>query len=110
LLTPKSKFIEQYVYGRSKQFHEQRALGGEYPVFEYEMIAGDGVERIEQEILSSTFEVIWDHYSINVDEYKSDEEEEFKKNLGRLLEELNPAISPSAMENEGPRRYIENRD
>jgi hypothetical protein len=100
LLTPRSKFIEQYVYGRSTQFREQRALGGEYPVFEYEMSEGEGVEKIEQEILSSTFDVIWDHYSIEVDDYKVDEEEEFKKNLQRLLEELNPAATSPAREYE----------
>lgn len=89
LLTPNSAFIEQYLYGRSRQFQEGLVLGGEYPVFEYAMPESESEDRIEQEILSSTFNAIWNSYSISRDEYENcNKEEEFNKNLTRLLEEL----------------------
>ena len=98
LLTPKSKFIEQYVYGRSEKYREGRALGGEYPAIEYETRENERGEKIEQEILSSTFDVIWDYYSIKAEDYrKVDEEIEFNKNLDRLLEELNLKSSEQAL-------------
>lgn len=90
LLTPSSKFIEQYVYGRSKKYREGLALGGEYPVFEYETLESEKEEKVEQEILTSTFDVVWDNYSIKVEDYRNaDEEMNFNRNLDRLLEELN---------------------
>ncbi|MBI1918958.1 MAG: hypothetical protein HYS12_30070, partial [Planctomycetes bacterium] len=83
LLTRTANFIEQYVYGRSKEFQQGRVLGGEYPVIQYEV--EDGAEpRIEHEVLAATFDVLWDSYSISVEEYKRRlEEAEFQKNLER---------------------------
>jgi hypothetical protein len=94
LLTPTSSFVEQYAYGRSRKFVQGLVLGGEYPVFEYEMDGGSEVrveaeERIEQEILTSTFNVIWRFYSIPAEIYDENKEPaEFEENLRRLLDEL----------------------
>lgn len=89
LLSDNSAFIEQYVYGRSKIFQPGLALGGEYPVVEYEKAGPDGGDTIEKEILEDTFDIVWDSYSIAQEDYvKRNPAKEFEKNLSRLLEEL----------------------
>lgn len=89
LITPTAGFIEQYVYGRSRKFHQDLALGGEYPVFEFIMPSGQDEERIEQEILTSTFNLIWNCYSVPSEMYRQrNEVAEFEKNLKWLLQEL----------------------
>jgi hypothetical protein len=98
LLTPDADFVEQYFYGRTRRFQQGLALGGEYPVFEYDVDEASDEERTEREILTSTFKVIWNFYSISLDAYEQrNEEEEFKKNLARLLEELNPQTPQKAV-------------
>jgi hypothetical protein len=87
LLTPNSAFVEQYLYGRSKTFELGRVLGGEYPVFEY-MVPDTGSESREWEILSSTFDAIWNAYSISYEEYKNRNEKDiFERNLETLRSE-----------------------
>ncbi|MGR3302186.1 MAG: hypothetical protein ACUZ8I_06750 [Candidatus Scalindua sp.] len=92
LLTPTSSFIEQYLYGRSIQFYDGLVLGGEYPVLEYDTHENIGEDRIEQEVLSSTFNVIWDSYSISHKDYIErtlpHEEEYFNMSLERVLKEF----------------------
>jgi glucose-1-phosphate thymidylyltransferase len=60
-------FVEQYSYGRSRNFGGGVTLGGEYDAFEYER--GIGVSTPEESILESGFEVLWDSYSISAAEY-----------------------------------------
>ena len=101
--------MEQYLYGRSKEFHEGKVLGGEYPCFEYSF--GDGyvhnkfetAEGTEKEILQSTFNVIWDSYSISLDEYQlTDEKAVFGRNLANLKSELAPAASHGSIDASTP--------
>lgn len=85
-------FIEQYLYGRSAEFKEGLVLGGEYPVIEFGKHAEDRrhLASIEREILENHFKVIWNCFSITIDEFgKRDERAEFEKNIARLREELN---------------------
>ncbi len=89
LLAGDSAFIEQYVYGRSKIFQHGLALGGEYPVIEYEGSGPDGRDTIEKEVIEGTFDIVWGSYSISCDEYfKRDPSSELESNLSRLLAEL----------------------
>jgi len=89
LLLDKTAFIEQYMYGRSKIFQPGLALGGEYPVIEFEGAEPDGRETIEREIIEQTFDIVWGSYSIKWEEYiDRDRSMEFHRNLVRLLEEL----------------------
>ena len=86
LLVNSSAFIEQYMYGRSKIFQTGLALGGEYPVVEYERAGPDGRETIENELLEATFDIVWDSYSITWEEYNSRElTKEFNRNLHLLF-------------------------
>lgn len=80
IIAEKSIFIEQYSYGRSIAFGGGRVLGGEYPVFEF---AREEKPSIEEEVIISHFDVIWNNFSIPYDIYlsKTDEENEFKRNL-----------------------------
>jgi len=97
LLSDNSAFIEQYMYGRSKIFQPGLALGGEYPVIEYEEAGPDGGDTIEKEILEDTFDIVWDSYSIAWEEYVTrNPAKEFEKNLSRLLEELGTSPMASA--------------
>ena len=89
LLVNSSAFIEQYMYGRSKIFQIGLALGGEYPVIEYEKAGRDGRDTIEEEVIEATFDIVWDSYSIRWEDYsKRDLSSELESNLSRLLEEL----------------------
>ena len=89
LITPSSIFIEQYMYGRSRVFQEGHVLGGEYPVFEFAMPKDDETEQIEQEMLLSSFKVIWDSYSIELNKYdQKNEEDVFHKNLESLYRQI----------------------
>jgi hypothetical protein len=90
LLTSNAAFVEQYLYGRSRRFEEGLVLGGEYPVTEYEMIETESVEeKIEQEILLSHFKVIWDCFSISLNDYKKrNQKEAFQENLAQLKGEF----------------------
>lgn len=94
LLTSDSAFIEQYIYGRSKKLQERQLIAREYPLIEYGISELETEDKTEQEIISCTFKIVWDHYSISYDEYESrKEEEEFDKNLDRLREELGCVIA-----------------
>jgi len=93
LLTSDGAFIEQYVYGRSEERTRAEVLGGEYPVFEYRYgEKADGVGAIERELLTSTFVMVWECFSIADDQYLArDEVREFEKNLTLLRDELDLA-------------------
>lgn len=92
LQTDRYAFIEQYMYGRSKEFQPGFNLGGEYPVLEYDVSKSDGGEMIEHQVISATFEMIWKYYSIPWESYLNrDEKSEFARNLERLLSELDCA-------------------
>jgi len=95
LLTGNTSFTEQYLYGRSKAFAEGLVLGGEYPVFEYvEGQGASGNESVGAEILNATFEIVWNCYSIDLDEFSQrNEEDEFNKNLARIREELGCSVA-----------------
>ena len=89
LLASDSAFIEQYLYGRSKKLQGRQLLVREYPLIEYGVSKSQADNKTEQETISCTFEIVWEHYSITYDEYKNrKEEDEFNKNLSRLREEL----------------------
>ena len=90
LITPNSVFIEQYVYGRSEEFKAGMVLGGEYPTIQFDFSSTDSDTMIEKEILNSTFNVIWDSYSIDYENFSTQKQEViFNKNLQLLLEEMN---------------------
>jgi len=92
LITPKAMFVEQYIYGRTKQRQNLYQLVGEYPVIEYGSSTKDMTER---EIISSNFQIVWDCYSISFDDFEArDQEVEFAKNLAILQEELNCNMTP----------------
>jgi hypothetical protein len=101
LLTAEGSFIEQYLYGRSEAFAKGRHLGGEYPVMEYRtktdtdepggvhVLLSEAGEPVEEEILTTTFEIVWRSFSVGANEFKHvNHEEEFNRNLTRLREEL----------------------
>jgi hypothetical protein len=67
-LAPRNYFVEQYLFGRSQVFEKGRVLGGEYPVFEYENVGERGTR--EREILSSSFDVLWNYFTIDAAEYQ----------------------------------------
>lgn len=92
LITPDSAIVEQYLYGRSKKFRRGLVLGGEYPVFEYQMRGDEAEEKTEQEIINSTFEVIWKSFSISIEDYnRRNEMDEFNKNIEIIRNELGSA-------------------
>jgi hypothetical protein len=108
MLTPESAFVEQYIYGRTKKLQEQDVLIGEYPVIEYKLLGPDKNvnsekdDEVEKEIILSTFQIVWDCYSIPYEDYiaRGDHEskehaEEFKRNLAVLQEELNCVVPTS---------------
>lgn len=81
LLTPNAGFIEQYLYGRSIRYQKDRTLGGEFPCFEYEL-----KNTTEQEIFRSSFDVIWNSYSIPINKYDNcREKEEFRSTMSRII-------------------------
>jgi glucose-1-phosphate thymidylyltransferase len=89
LLTRKSMFVEQYVYGRSKDFIKGVTLGGEQPVLEYTRRDESGKET-EERILQSSFEVLWDSYSMAVEDYLRNTAEivGFERELDALLTQV----------------------
>jgi len=94
LQTDRHAFLEQYMYGRSKEFQPGFNLGGEYPVIEYDVSKIDSGERVEHQVITATFEMIWNFYSVPWEEYlKRDEKVEFELNLARLRTELGSAQS-----------------
>lgn len=87
LLTPASAFVEQYIYGRSRAFQEGRVLGHEYPVIEYGRQPGSaiGKDTPEQQMLSGTFDVIWNSYSVPIEQYrKTDPKQQLEVSLADL--------------------------
>lgn len=94
VLTEDAAFIEQYIYGRSERYYRGIVLGGEYPVFEYKMNRDNANWTTEEEILRSSFEVVWEHLSIGLSEYEgleshSSYQQLFERNLDALLAEMN---------------------
>lgn len=86
LMTEKSAFVEQYVPGRSKIFQPGLALGGEYPIIEYEIGLIDGRGTIENEVMEESFNIVWDSYTVAWEDYcQWDPEKEFERNLANLL-------------------------
>jgi glucose-1-phosphate thymidylyltransferase len=67
MLSPHCLFVEQYSYGRSRNYDRERTLGGEYAVFEYECT--ERQRTSEERIHRSAFEVLWDSYSISLESY-----------------------------------------
>lgn len=91
LITPISVFVEQYTYGRSNDAGDFPVLGRDSPVVELDI--SDDNRTLETKILLSSFSVVWNSYSVTLDQYnKKDERIEFDNNLKRLLEEL--SINP----------------
>ncbi|MBF0475381.1 MAG: hypothetical protein HQK59_06005 [Deltaproteobacteria bacterium] len=85
MLTPTNAFIEQYLYGRSQKFFQGFLLGGEYPVIEFEANPKSIDDTVEVQILKSTFDVMWNSYSIPVATFiDMDNETEFKASLSTL--------------------------
>ncbi len=85
LLAGGTAFVEQYIYGRSDENQKHRILGGEYPLFEYDI----SVKNIYKEMFESTFDTLWNGYSISLDEFKAlDKESIFNSNLDILNKEL----------------------
>jgi hypothetical protein len=85
-LTNEQAFVEQYVYGRSNERTEKEVLGGEYPLIEFGRKMDEAnADTPEIELLSSTFDIIWRSYSIEIKDYLMlNEEQEF----GRTMTEL----------------------
>lgn len=98
LLTPNAAFAGKYVYGRSKRLEGQAELQSEYPMFEFDAASCETNIKTELEILECTFRVIWNYYSVAVDDFlKNDDEAEFNKNLKSLQAELNwESLSPKS--------------
>lgn len=89
LLTSESAFVGHYLYGRSTRLQVENRLHTEYPMLEYARTQTEAGSDSQLEILHSTFNIVWDHYSISIDDYKLGHKEEiFNKNLKRLQEEL----------------------
>jgi glucose-1-phosphate thymidylyltransferase len=85
-----SLFVEQYAYGRSRNYRTGVTLGGEYDAFEYERVSGTDATSGES-ILESAFEVLWDSYSMSREEYCADtdtEERRFERELNAVLPQL----------------------
>jgi glucose-1-phosphate thymidylyltransferase len=92
LLARDAIFIEQYAYGRSRNYGGGVVLGGEYSVFEYSR-GHNGLTTSEERILESAFEVLWDSYSISAEEYLErvearQEEAGFIREIEALLAQL----------------------
>jgi hypothetical protein len=92
LQTPEAAFVEQYLLGRSRRFERGGVLGGEYPVFEFAApIASEG-KTMEVDLLDATFDLLWDHLSLSIDEYRAiDDELQFVANLRMLKASLSPS-------------------
>jgi len=91
-------FIEYYVYGRSRKFEQGRVLGGEFPAFEFDpsVRSNKDDDYIEREVIQSAFDVVWNSYSIPIDEnYKEKEKERFDRNIETLLIDLHGSTSGS---------------
>jgi hypothetical protein len=93
-------FVEEYLYGRGREFKSGTPLGREIPIVEYRLGAEErqNPPRNPQDILLATFDVIWDSYSITIDPatYSLHKEKlEFEKNLERLREELGVNLQPA---------------
>lgn len=94
-------FVEEYLYGRGREFKSGTPLGREVPIIEYRLRTekGQNQQRNPQDILLATFGVIWDSYSIDAATYRSRGEKgeklEFEKNLERLREELGVHPQPT---------------
>jgi hypothetical protein len=93
ILTEDAAFIEQYIYGRSERFYRGIVLGGEYPVFEYKTNRDRASWTTEEEILRSSFQVMWQHLSIKLEEYENKElnnelQTLFEQNRSALLSEM----------------------
>jgi hypothetical protein len=100
LMTDKSAFVEQYVPGRSKIFQPGLALGGEYPIIEYEIEPINGRSTIEKEVIEESFDIVWDSYTVAWEDYSQrDLEEEFKRNLTNLLTEIDSTGENLAAQN-----------
>jgi hypothetical protein len=86
LLTHSSAFVEQYLYGHSND--DAVVLGGEYPVFEYRL---DDKAGVEQRVVRSCFDSVWDSYSMSLEEFrKRNWQEHFEAHHQQLLSSLGP--------------------
>lgn len=98
LITPESAFVGTYVYGRSERFQHASTLVSEYPLIEYRLGSHTEADKTEEELIRCTFDIIWNYYSITIEDYLTRVEprakEEFEKNLARVREEL--ALPPRA--------------
>lgn len=65
-------------------------MGKEFPIFEFENNETSVENKVERELLSSHFNVVWENYSIDVLEYgELNMQEIFESNLRNLIDELN---------------------
>jgi hypothetical protein len=88
LRTDCQAFVEQYMYGRSKDFEPGYNLGGEYPVIEYELSKTKTGETVEQEVVEASFEMIWRFFSVSWKNFLNcDYEGLFEQNVARLRAE-----------------------
>ena len=95
--TSDAVFVEEYLYGRGREFKSGTPLGREVPIVEYRLRTEEGQnpQKNPQDILLATFGVIWNSYSIDAAIYSPlNEESEFMKNLERLREELGAHLQP----------------
>jgi len=91
LQTPESAFVEQYLLGRSPRFERGGVLTGEYPVFEFAAPTGSEQKTMEEDLLDATFELLWDHLSLSVEDYRAlNDETQFAVNLEMLRASLSP--------------------
>lgn len=94
LLTSESAFVGHYLYGRSKKLQKENKLHSEYPMLEFARSQSESGTDHQLDILRSTFQIVWDHYSIPYEKYKeADKERAFNNNLTRLKEELGISTS-----------------
>ena len=77
-------FIEQYLFGRSPKSREI-VLGGEYPVFEFDLNGDKANSAEEISILRSSYDVLWENYSRDYSTYDLNlQEKRFDENLAQL--------------------------
>ncbi|HEU4560723.1 MAG TPA: hypothetical protein VFS20_22915 [Longimicrobium sp.] len=107
LQTPDAAFVEQYLPGRSRRFERGGVLGGEYPVFEFAAPLAGEEKTMEEDLLDGTFDLLWDHLSLSVDDYHAiDDERQFATNLKMLKASLapgDPAVELASEMNVGVR-------
>lgn len=91
LQTPEAAFVEQYLLGRSPRRERGGILTGEYPVFEFAAPVGSEEKSLEEELLDATFDLLWEHLSLSVDDFRAlDDEVQFDAHLKMLKASLSP--------------------